>query len=71
MKKIIMTALILFGITGCAKLAFWAKEYPEDNMIEELVEELIKEKTGKDIDLSIFSKEKDEEHECPCTKEKE
>jgi hypothetical protein len=38
-------------LTGCAVLMEWQNQYP-DNIIEERLEELIRNKTGKDIDLS-------------------
>jgi len=33
------------------------KAYPDDNFIEELVEDVIESETGIDFDLSPFSKE--------------
>jgi hypothetical protein len=42
---------ILF--TGCSAL----KHYPEDNIVEEWAEEIIKNETGLDIDLSPWSPE--------------
>jgi len=49
-----MLLLVLF-LYGCQEI-----EYPEDNVIEEYVEEMIEENTGIDIDLSPLSEEEKE-----------
>ena len=48
--------LVFFGLllSGCAPILKWQTEYP-DNYLEEYVEELIKDKSDKDIDLSPFT----------------
>ena len=53
MKAIISLALLL-TISGCSKI--W-KDYPQDNIAEEVLEEVIEQKTGLDIDLSPETKE--------------
>jgi hypothetical protein len=40
--------------TSCSHL----QNYPSDNLIEEIVEEVIESQTGQEIDLSPFSPEK-------------
>lgn len=49
---------VFFLLTGCSKLMWWVKEYPSDNFVEEAIEDIIKDKTGLDVDLSPFSEEK-------------
>ena len=51
---LIIIAMILITIigSGCS-----LKDYPQDNIVEEKVEDLIQEETGLDIDLSPFSPE--------------
>jgi len=39
-------------IFSCSTLKKIEKDYPSDNIVEEIVEEVIKDKTGIDIDLS-------------------
>lgn len=51
----ILFAGCLILLEGCT-LAWWQK-YPQDNFVEEIVEEVIKEEIGIDIDLSPKSKE--------------
>jgi len=48
---------IMFLFAGCELV----KKYPQDNIIEEIAEEIIEQKTGLDIDLTPFSKEKQDE----------
>ena len=54
MKLAMAGALIVLLITiiGCS--GFW-KNYPQDNIVEEIVEEVIDKETGLDIDLSPFT----------------
>lgn len=49
---ILFLFLILFSCSCTA-----IKNYPQDNLVEEIVEEVIEYKTGLDIDLSPFSPE--------------
>jgi len=63
-KEIPMTLKIIFGIAfiGClcilASCSFgWLKNYPQDNFVEEMVEDVIKHETGLDIDITPFSSE--------------
>lgn len=42
----------LYFLTSCARIP-----YPEDNLVEEILEEVIQEKTGLQIDLSPGSPE--------------
>lgn len=46
--------LTLIILTGCKSLL---EKYPDDNYIEELVEQIIHSETGIDLDLSPYSKE--------------
>ena len=51
---------ILCGIiwlTSCSTMKEAVKNYPQDNVLEELVEDVIESQTGLDLDLSPFSKE--------------
>lgn len=45
---------LVFLLGACAQLR---KNYPQDNIVEEIVEELIESKTGMDLDISPFSPE--------------
>ena len=54
MKKL-LPILILF--CGCEQIKFLSEIYPDDNPIEEAVEEVIKEETGIDLDLSFTTPE--------------
>ena len=53
-----------FGLLGilllssCSSIKTAMKNYPQDNIIEESLEEVIESQTGFDIDLSPFSEEK-------------
>jgi hypothetical protein len=51
----IIIFLIILGVTlpGCSMI----KKYPQDNFVEEIIEEAIEQKTGLDIDLSPYSPE--------------
>ncbi len=51
-------ALFATAVAGC-NFKFW-KNYNEDNIVEEMVEDFIEHKTGIDIDLSPGSEEKKE-----------
>lgn len=44
---------IFLGMVSCS----WFKNYPEDNLAEEIVEGAIKYETGIDVDLSPGSPE--------------
>lgn len=61
-KKIILLISLFFILGGmlCLTSCQWWKNYPSDNIAEEIVEEIIESKTGMDIDLSPFSPEKNE-----------
>lgn len=55
MAKYVCLPIILLGTValawyGCCK-------YPQDNIIEEIVEDIIEDETGIDVDLSPYSKE--------------
>lgn len=50
-KYLILLSLL---ISGCTPFLKWQNDYP-DNYLEEYVEDLIKEKTNQDIDLSPIS----------------
>lgn len=45
---------MLFVFSGCN----FFKSYPQDNIAEEIVEEVIEAKTGLDLDLSPLTPEK-------------
>ena len=49
----VFLGLLIVFLTSCDTL----KSYPEDNFFEEVIEKVIEEKTGADIDLSPFSSE--------------
>lgn len=53
----LMISLTVLGVSvvGC-NWKIW-KNYPQDNIVEEIIEEVIEGKTGLDIDLSPFSPE--------------
>ena len=55
--KYLILSLMLF--TSCSQLQWFMDNYPEDNIAEELIEEVIEAKTGLEIDLSPFSDEDD------------
>lgn len=56
--KIFLVVSLIFSviILGACGTFFW-KNYPQDNFVEELIEDMIKEKSGLDLDLSPNSKE--------------
>ena len=54
MVKIIVIGMIPL-LSGCTLLT----DYPSDNFGEELIEEVIEYKTGKEVDLSPFSPEEE------------
>lgn len=49
MKNLIILAAVF--LSSCAPIMKWQEDYP-DNEVEEYIEDIIKEKTGKDIDLT-------------------
>ncbi len=53
----LILSLVIFScvVTAC-NWKLW-KYYPEDNFVEEIIEDVIEHKTGVDIDLSPFSDE--------------
>jgi len=53
----LIVSLTIFAgvVTGC-NWKLW-KNYPQDNFVEEIIEDVIEHKTGIDIDLSPFSDE--------------
>ena len=61
-----MTNVLAIIIVGCALALtagikhYWSS-YPDDNKAEERIEQLIKLKTGKNVDLTPLSPEKIEE----------
>ena len=56
--KIIIPAMILAtAIFFLSCNTRFGKSYPQDNIVEEIIEELIESKTGLDIDLSPNSPE--------------
>lgn len=48
---VFIMAAILFSIAGLSQCTF-IKKYPQDNPVEEWVEDIIEKKTGLDLDLS-------------------
>lgn len=53
---LIVSVTIFAGVvTGC-NWKLW-KHYPQDNFVEEIIEDVIEHKTGIDIDISPFSPE--------------
>lgn len=59
MKKtiliLILTSLIVLLMTACSWK--WIKWYPQDNIVEEIIEDIIEEKTDWNIDLTPLSPE--------------
>lgn len=53
MMFILALGLLVLGLAACSFL----RDYPDDNIFEEIVEKVIDEETGYDIDLSPFSRE--------------
>jgi len=57
-----MLGLLSLGtvwFTSCTGVIGIVKKYPQDNIVEEIVEEIIEQKTGLDLDLSPMSEEDD------------
>jgi hypothetical protein len=50
--RYILISLILIGGTFGVGCTCWWKNYPADNPIEEIIEDLIEDETGIDIDFS-------------------
>lgn len=50
-----LSLILFFGL--CLYSCNSLKNYPQDNFVEEIVEDVIEEKTGLDIDLSPFTPE--------------
>jgi hypothetical protein len=44
--------------TSCSSIKNLMTKYPQDNIVEEIIEDAIEENTGLDLDLSPTSKEK-------------
>ena len=58
MKKLTMLVLGSLFLSSCTPLLKWQTEFP-DNMAEEYIEDVIKDKTGRNIDLTpVTGKEK-------------
>jgi len=57
-KLFLVVGLIITVIMVSACGTYFWKNYPQDNVIEEAVEDIIKHKTGLDLDLTPHSKEK-------------
>lgn len=51
-RKVCLGIIIFASIVGAIKLVYEKFSIPDDNPIEELVEQVIKEQTGLDIDLT-------------------
>lgn len=51
----------IFGALTILAFSFWGcnflKKYPQDNVVEEIVEEMIEQKTGLDLDFSPLTPE--------------
>lgn len=57
--KVTIAILLLGAVVILGSCSFgWWKYYPQDNMLEEMAEEVIKDKTGLDIDVTPLSPEK-------------
>lgn len=52
----ILSIAAIFSLSSCIKSIDLSK-YPSDNIIEEGIEEILKETTSIDVDLSPFSSE--------------
>lgn len=55
-KAFVVIILVVSVIIFLAYHTFLWKNYPKDNVVEELIEDMIKEKSGLDIDLSPICK---------------
>lgn len=49
MKYLLLYSILIFS--SCTLVKTWQKDYP-DNVVEEVVEDIIKSKTGVDVDLT-------------------
>ena len=56
-KVFLVVFLLLTVVMLLACTSFLWNNYPDDNLIEEMIEGMIKEKTGLDLDLSPHSEE--------------
>jgi len=59
--SIFLFAGVLLGLlvqTSCTSIKNLMTKYPQDNIVEEIVEDAIENETGIDVDLSPSSKEK-------------
>jgi len=56
MVKYYSSLLMLIIFHGCAQVYDWQTKYP-DNFAEEAIENLIKNKTGKEVDLTPITGE--------------
>lgn len=58
-RKVTISILLLGAgvILGSCSMGWW-KYYPQDNIFEEIVEDVIEGRTGLDIDISPMSPEK-------------
>lgn len=57
-KLFLVSGLVICVIMLAACGTYFWKSYPQDNVVEEAIEDLIEHKTGIEIDLTPFSKEK-------------
>ncbi len=51
----------MFSITALSSLSgctWWEKHYRHDNIVEEIIEDIIEQKTGLDLDLTPTTPEK-------------
>lgn len=55
---VIVMAVVLFLIAALSQCSF-IKKYPQDNVIEEYLEDLLESKTGLDLDFSPATPEKE------------
>lgn len=57
--KVMVIGIVLMVVVVCVgcNQAWWSW-YPQDNLLEETVEEVIEQKTGLDLDLSPTSSER-------------
>lgn len=51
--------VLAIAICSCGSCSRMWQVYPQDNVVEEILEEAIDQETGLDLDLSPFSKEND------------
>ena len=57
MKIIGLFTLVILSLVLVACSMAWLKNYPQDNIVEEVVEELIENEAGLNIDLSPLTPE--------------